>query len=144
MTCKNCKKQCKNSFCSNRCSILYVASLNPKPQKHKGRRSKNEIMFCRLCKLKWSDTLSNEKMFDGLDADIVIPSLKVAVMWNGAWHYKKLFEAHDLESIQERDKRKQLSIKAAGYSCYIIKDMGGHDPEFVKKEFDKFMKKFNG
>lgn len=93
--------------------------------------------------MKWPDTLSNPKMFDGLDADIVIPSLKVAVMWNGAWHYKKLFEAHDLQSIQERDKRKIKVIKKEGYTPYIIKDMGGHDPEFVNKEFLKFCKKID-
>ena len=118
--------------------LLYSATKNKRPTKHKGKRSKNEVMFCRLCRLKWKDTLSNPKMFDGLDADVVIPSLKIAVMWNGKWHYEKLFEAHDLESIQERDNRKQLTIKAAGYDCFVIKDMGAHDPKFVKKQFEIF------
>jgi len=98
------------------------------------------MLFAELCKQHLSNVLENPKMFDGWDADVVIPSIKVAVAWNGPWHYKdKIRRNHSLKQIQNRDKLKAKSITKHGYSLYIIKDTShGFNSEFVKSEFDKF------
>jgi len=103
------------------------------------RRSKNEMAFYDLCKEKWEDSLSNEPMFNGWDADVVIPSKKVAVLWNGIWHYKKVTKKHSLVQVQNRDAYKMKQIKEAGYICYVVKDLGKFDKEFVQNQFDIFV-----
>jgi len=103
------------------------------------RRSKNEILFAEMCE-KHFDILTNEPMFDGWDADVIIPSLRIAIAWNGVWHYKKVRENHDLEQVQRRDKIKQKIIQQKfGYTFYTIVDMGGASKKLVEQEFRKFM-----
>lgn len=64
---------------------------------------------------------------------------KIAIMWNGAWHYKKLFEGHALEQVQNRDRIKKKEVANFGFTLYIIKDMGTENKNFVRKEFSKFL-----
>jgi hypothetical protein len=104
------------------------------------RRSKNEIHFAELCKEKFRNVLTNEPIFNGWDADVILENEKIAILWNGIWHYKQLsFGNHKLKQVQYRDKIKLDEIKKSGYSYYIIKDMGGEDPSFVESEFKKFV-----
>jgi len=105
----------------------------------KNKRSKNEIYFADLLIEAGFNVVCNEPFFDGWDADIIIHDLKVAILWNGIWHYKKVRKSHSLEQVQSRDKIKQDKIKLFGYDCYIIKDMGKYNEKFVKQEFEKFM-----
>lgn len=104
------------------------------------RRSKNEIYFAKLCKEYFKNVKTNEKIFNGWDADVIIEDIKTAVLWNGRWHYEKIMEGHSLEQVQNRDRIKLNEIKKAGYTPYIIKDMGKHDPDFVKEKFEEFLK----
>ena len=41
-------------------------------------------------------------MFNGWDADVILPDLKIAIMWNGIWHYKQVRKNHNvlLKSIK--------------------------------------------
>ena len=80
-------------------------------------------------------------MFNGWDADVIIEDYKIAVMWNGVWHYKKITENHSVEQVKNRDKIKIKEITNCGYEPYIIKDLGGYDTEFVEKEFKKLKEK---
>lgn len=128
-----------NPNAENMRNILREAGKNSARIQNKTRRSKNEIMFFNLCKKKWPSSLPNEPMFNGWDADVVIPKLKVAVAWNGAWHYKKITEEYNLKRVKIRDAIKQKEIKKAGYTLYVIKDMGKHNPSFVNKQFKEFV-----
>ena len=103
-------------------------------QKEK-RRSKNEKFLYEMIKEVYSDAIHNEPMFNGWDADIIIPSKKVAILWNGIWHYKKVREKHSLVQVQSRDRIKLQEIKNHGYNSYIIKDTGKYNPSFVKEQF---------
>lgn len=103
------------------------------------RRSKNEIYFCELCENYFKQVKHNEPIFNGWDADIIIEDYKIAVLWNGVWHYKKVNEKHSLEQVQSRDKIRLDQIEACGYKPYIIKDMGKENKKFVEEEFDKFI-----
>lgn len=106
------------------------------------RRSKNEILMGEYCAKLFGkeNVLFNETMFDGWDADIIIPKLKVAILWNGAWHYKQISKKQSLKQVQNRDKLKLKIIKQCGYKPYIIKDLGGYNETFVKEEFNNFLK----
>jgi hypothetical protein len=101
------------------------------------RRSKNEVYFSELC-AKEFDITTNEPYFDGWDADIIIHSEKVAILWNGQWHYNQISKTQSLKQVQSRDKIKLSVIEKFGYTPYIIKDMGKYNTKFVEQEFEIF------
>lgn len=103
------------------------------------RRSVNEIHFAELCETKFDNVLTNETIFDGWDTDVILPDLKIAISWNGIWHYKQVRNDHNLNQVQSRDKIKDKIVKKYNYIHYIIKDMGGKNRKFVENEFEKFM-----
>jgi len=140
--CNNCNVnfECKDTSSQKFCSYRCAGSFGGKNSKQ-GKRSKNEILLFEYCKKEYKDVLSNENLFNGWDADIIINDFKLAILWNGVWHYKKVTKNHSLKQVKNRDLIKIKEIKKMGYEPYIIKDMGKHDPEFVKKEFD-ILKKY--
>ena len=101
------------------------------------RRSKNEKYFCELCEKYFKNVKHNEPIFNGWDADVIIEDVKIAVLWNGKWHYQKIKENHFVEQVQNRDKIKIKEIKECGYTPYVIKDMGKYKPQLVEEEFEK-------
>ena len=148
VNCLHCNKETTNSkFCSRSCNTTYgnlngngrKAGLASVKAQSENRRSKNEIYFGKLCHEKFESVLFNEQMFNGWDADVIIPELKIAVLWNGRWHYEKIKEKHSVLQVQNRDKIKEEEIIKAGYKSYVIKDMGKYNKSFVEKEFQKFL-----
>ena len=146
---------CKNSFevsgrkkhrstCSSACAksrqIEVARSRGRNSAAKQQRRSKNEIAFADLCKSKFESVRLNEPIFNGWDADVILNNQKIAILWNGPWHYHKITEKHSLEQVQNRDRIKLAEIAKAGYKSYIIKDMGSHDIGFVNSEFEKFLR----
>lgn len=84
-------------------------------------RSKNEIVLFNLLSTKYQ-CLNNKAIFNGWDADIIIPNLKLAILWNGPWHYRKITKQHSLKQTQNRDKIKIKEILKHKYNFIIIKD----------------------
>lgn len=103
------------------------------------RRSKNEIYFFELCEKEFKKVTHNENIFEGWDADVLIYDYKVAVLWNGNWHYKEIKKGSSLSQIQNRDKIKVEEIIKCGWIPYIIEDRGKYKKSFVEDEFKKFM-----
>lgn len=144
---KYCSRACHGKFRYNKRNPNYEKNMKASSlagraaarKQRRTRRSKNEILFYEMCKKKFPDSLPNEPMFNGWDADVVIPSLKIAVMWNGAWHYRKITEAHSVKQVQNRDRIKVGEIKKMGWKPYVIRDDGSYDPKFVLKEWRKFL-----
>ncbi len=144
------------TFCSRSCSVKFRyrdSEFKEKLREYgrkgglnsvQGKRSKNEIYFAALCEEKFDKVLMNEPIFNGWDADVIVEDFKIAVLWNGKWHYEKITESHSLNQVQNRDKIKIKEITNSGYKPYVIKDMGKEDSEFVKKEFEKFLKYIAG
>lgn len=135
------KRKSTHTFCSLSCSTKFknktlgICYMGGKASvKSQSRRSKNEILFSQYCSEKY-DILTNEQMFNGWDADVIIPSLKVAILWNGAWHYKEIGKNHSLKQTQNRDSIKIKEISKFGYTPYIIKDMGRYSKKFVEEQF---------
>jgi len=102
------------------------------------KRSKNEVYFSELCENYFKIT-TNEPYFDGWDADVIIHDKKLAILWNGAWHYKQISKTQSLKQVQARDKVKTAIIEKYGYTPYVIKDMGKHNKAFVEQEFEIFL-----
>lgn len=156
-TCPFCKndfvaKRSKQEFCDKKCHnkhqrLLFATDPVHRERSRKGglasaavsiKRSKNEILFAESC-AKHFNILTNVCMFDGWDADVIIPSLKIAVHWDGIWHHRKVREGQNLSQIQNRDRIKRKRIAAHGYVSYTIKDMGGYKPSFVQEQVQKFL-----
>jgi len=104
------------------------------------RRSKNEIYFYELCLERFTNVLHNERMFKNWDADIILPDYKIAILWNGPWHYKQIFKKQPLKQTQSRDKIKLNVIRECGYTPYVIKDLGSFNKKFVEEKFEIFLK----
>lgn len=148
-----CCKQCNQQFlgrpniktCSKECAKILMRLGAIKAGKRSAevqsqiRRSKNEIHFAELCKSKFTNVLTNEPIFNGWDTDVILPEFKIAILWNGAWHYKKITKKHSVNQVQNRDQIKLQEIKRAGYTSYVIKDLGSENIAFVNEQFNKFL-----
>lgn len=152
INCSNCGNEFepltkKTKTCSAECKRLALIRAakrgGRKSVLSQQRRSKNEIYFYNLCKNKFSNVLHNEQIFNGWDADVILPDLKIAILWNGPWHYKKITQKHSLAQVQNRDKLKIKEIEKCGYLPYIIKDMGIRSKKKIEGEFDIFCKWLN-
>lgn len=144
-------------FCGQKCStknLIKDTKINQERGRLGGekshsiinRRSKGEILFYDLCCKYFGDTnvLSNVKMFidkngNKWDADIIIPVTKTCISYNGVFHYKKVFHDHNFDRQLARDKLKQKIIFENNYIQYIVKDLKSFNPDFVYKEFHKFI-----
>lgn len=146
--CINCNNQFyrinSEKTCSPECHKMRMslAGLKSANKQAKNRRSKNETYFADLCKTKFANVLINENLFNGWDADIILPDLKIAILWNGKWHYEKITKKHSVKQVQNRDKIKIKEIIIFGYEPYVIKDLGKYSKKFVKEQFKIFLEKF--
>jgi len=113
---------------------------------HKRNRSKNEKLFYSKIKEIFPDTIKNERIFNGSDADIIIPSIKLAIHWNGKWHYQNVFNNEKGQKIFDTVKKKDVirysEVEKCGYRNYIIKDMGIFNEQKVLSELKIFKDSF--
>lgn len=148
-------KICNNSFfgrrtafiCSKKCGQIASVENGRKGGRISAtkilRRSKAEIKLFDLFSKKYQ-CLHNYTLFNGWDADIIIPSKKLAILWNGAWHYTKIKENHSLAQVQTRDKIKIGEIIKCGYSFIIVKDYKNKmKPEIAYDRIEECISKEN-
>lgn len=143
--CSNCGKEFiqkkKEKCCSKECvhdRILFGSIIGGrKSVLSQNKRSKNENYFSELCINEYDNVKLNEQLFNGWDADIILNDYKLAILWNGNWHHKKLGENHSLSQVQNRDKIKIKEILKFGYLPYIIDDYGKYNKILVEEEFEK-------
>ena len=133
-----CSKQCEHT---KKCLGAQNGGLKSASVQANIRRSKNEIYFAELCKKQFTNVITNKQYFNGWDADIILPDLRIAILWNGAWHYKQITNKHSVKQVQNRDKIKIKEIKNCGYYPYVIRDDGIKNTKFVEKQFDIFLQK---
>ena len=119
----NTKKNC----CSNLCFSISrnrAGSIGGRASAAKIiKRSKDEIALYNLCKDYFISVRHNEIIKDGWDADIIIDDYKLAILWNGPWHYKQLtFKNHSLKQVQIRDKIKTDILKSNGWTVVSFRD----------------------
>jgi hypothetical protein len=139
LNCNFCKKDflSKNyrKACSLECKKELLSLSGRKASQNVVKRSKAEIYFFELCKANYQNIDNNKNIFFGWDADIILHDFKIAILYNGKWHYEKITEKHSLEQVQNRDRIKIKKIIQYGYLPYIIKDIGKFNKNFVQNEF---------
>jgi hypothetical protein len=101
------------------------------------RRSKNEIAMYDLCKNYFDKVENNLNYFNDWDADILIFDYKIAIHWNGIWHYKECNGWTSLETRKIRDKIRYNEVMRAGWINYIIEDLKSYNLNKVNMEFEK-------
>ncbi|MDQ3257643.1 MAG: hypothetical protein M3R15_27780 [Acidobacteriota bacterium] len=114
-------KRTDKHFCSRSCS----AQFNNRHKKlGASRRSKAEDFLSGLIRRDFPSLkiIQNDRTLlpSGLEVDIVIPCLKLAIELNGPVHYFPLFGDEKLAKIRAADILKQIEIQAAGYSLLVI------------------------
>lgn len=140
--CIICQNKCEDlrKTCSSVCKSqsIRLGAFKSVAKQAISRRSKNEQLFGELCKNKFKIVIFNQQIFNGWDADVILQNEKIAVLWNGRWHYSKITQKHSVEQVQNRDRIKEKEIISADFTPYIIKDLGSFDPGFVKQKFEEF------
>ena len=119
------KSKTKRFFCSKSCAATYNNKL-----KRKSRRSKIEAKFYNLLVKEFPDLdiLSNDKiMLDGYEVDVAIPSLKLAIEWNGIVHFKPIYGQTKLDKIQNRDTNKLKIAANKDINLIVIPDLVSND-----------------
>jgi len=139
---KTCSDECLSEFRKMHTQKIGIIG-GKKSVLSQNRRSKNENLFGELCQSLFDNVILNEPIFNGWDADIIIEDYKLAILWNGVWHYKQIGKNHSLLQVQNRDNIKIKEIKNCGYIPYIIKDDGKFNTIFVKTEFEKLLEYIN-
>lgn len=87
------------------------------------RRSKDEIALFELIASQIPSAIPNHQIVGGWDADIYLPEQRIAILWNGPWHYKELgISGHSLLQVQNRDHIKQKEFNAMGIRVFVFED----------------------
>ncbi len=143
-TCKICNKKfyhekySRVSMCSVECRNELKRRVNAETEKRLGglwqrrnSRSKGEKLLSQKLTNYGLKVVTNKKMFNGFDADIILPEYKIAIHWNGAWHWKPIAGVNLLNKIKYRDELRYKAIEECGYINYIIIDHKLGTPEFA-------------
>ncbi len=143
--CANKKLNCNSEMAKERGRIGGNKSLQMF-----SRRSKAEIDFAYMCidyfgneNIICNQLFFKDKNNNLWDADIIITNLKIAILYNGIFHYKKVYKDQKLERMIAKDKLKQKIIIQNGYTYYIVKDLKSYNKKFVIEQFNLFIHKLN-
>jgi hypothetical protein len=117
----------KSKFCSGICRN----KVNN--QNIIGNRSKAEILLENTITQTFPDLTvlyNDRKMLNGLELDVYIPSLNLAIEWNGIFHYKQI-KGSLLERYNIKDRQKLKLCKQLGIKLIVVKDLTSHNV-FIK------------
>jgi len=120
-------------FCNSSCAASYNNKL-----KRKSRRSKIETKFYNLLVKEFPNLnilANNKTMLDGLEVDVSIPSLSLAIEWNGIVHFKPIYGQTKLSKIQDKDAKKLKIAANKDINLIIIPDLVSND-KILKQAFD--------
>jgi hypothetical protein len=127
-------------FCSSSCAAIYNNKI-----KKKSRRSNIEKKLCNLLVNEFPNLniLPNDKtMLDGLEVDIAIPSLKLAIEWNGIVHFKPIYGQKKLNKVQNNDTKKLKIASKKNINLIVITDLVSND-KILQKAFNDVKKIIN-
>jgi len=110
-----------NLFCSRSCAASYNNKL-----KRIGRRSKCEMILCSLIEESFPNIhiIPNDKtMLSGIEVDVAIPEISLAIEWNGIVHYRPIYGEAKLQNIQARDASKLKLADERNIHLLVIPDL---------------------
>jgi len=126
----------KRKYCSGTCRN----KINNK--KIFGVRSKAEIYLEERLKNGFPNLImmfNDREVLNGKELDVYIPSLNLAIEWNGIYHYKKIRDDGFFEKTTNKDKQKIDECVELGIELYIVKDLTS-GKKFIKEETEKIIK----
>lgn len=117
-------KRSNKKLCgSKQCLSLHSQKSGKISASKRVKRSKDEVLLYELCTRHFSMVISNHIIADGWDADIVLLNEKIAILWNGPWHYKEMpHKNHSLKQVQNRDKIKTKLFESLGWKVMVFED----------------------
>jgi hypothetical protein len=108
---------------ADKCLHLLMVSAGQSAASKIILRSKDEIALFKLCLDYFINVGHNTVITDGWDADIILNNQKIAVLWNGPWHYKEMPGLkHSLLQVQTRDMIKIKLFEDLGWKVVIFED----------------------
>jgi hypothetical protein len=127
----------KRKFCSGSCRNVFNNKFIC------GNRSKAEVLLENRLKDTFPELemlFNNRKILDGLELDVYIPNLKLAIEWNGIFHIKNI--RGNLETVQKKDKMKLDRCNELGIELFVIEDPASN-PKFVTKKIEEIISRLN-
>lgn len=124
--CKMCNTYLPNSkrnTCSDKCLASLYTRQGQALAKSISKRSKQEIELFNLCNSYFSNISHNINLVNGWDADIILNDERIAILWNGPWHYRQMpLNNHSLLQVQTRDTIKIQTLREHGWTVLIYED----------------------
>lgn len=93
------------------------------------------------------NVIRNDRIIlNGLELDIYLPELKIAIEWNGVFHYKDVHKNKKLELIKNKDLLKEQMCKELGINLIVIKDLTSNKKFILEKvnEIVSYIEKYIG
>ena len=115
-----------NTFPSN-CSVYCLKetrSLRGRQNPGLGtKRSKDEISLFEYLSEHFNNIDHSYIVSNGWDTDIALLDYKIAIFWNGPWHYREMnIGNHSLKQVQNRDTIKKNLFTKLGWEVIIYED----------------------
>ena len=77
---------------------------------------------------------NDHKTCDGLEIDVCIPELNLAIEWNGILHREPIYGFIKFASIKKNDKMKKKLLLKMNWSIIIVNDYDSKKPlQYSKK-----------
>lgn len=112
----------KRSVCSDECLHKSCLESGQKAASKTVKRSIDEIKLYNLCSKHFNVT-HNRLIANDWDADIILEDYKIAILWNGPWHYKEMnIGKHSLKQVVSRDILKIIEFEKIGWSVLLYQD----------------------
>jgi very-short-patch-repair endonuclease len=129
--------------CSSECSKNALQRAGKKSAATRKTRSVDEIRLFDLCARAFKSVRHNEQLRDGWDADVIIDDYKLAILWNGPWHYRDMPGLkHSLSQVQNRDRIKKKVLEKDGWTVLMFEDRH-YTPESAFEEINQFYRPIN-
>jgi hypothetical protein len=136
--CKYCNQETTNKkYCNGSCR-------NKDLNKHKnGLKSYAEKILVSKLKLNFPDWIIHEndrKILNGLELDVYIPNIKLAIEWNGIYHIEPIKGEEILQKIIKKDNTKIEMCKNLGINLIVISDRTSHK-KFIEETTNDIVEK---
>lgn len=114
-------KKNKHNFCSRSCNARFQ---NLNKTLGSSRKSKAETYLAELIRADFKRLKVEENIRgvlpSGLELDLYLPVLKLAIELNGPLHFFPIFGLNKLLSIQDKDAKKQAEAQIVGCNLIVL------------------------
>ena len=129
----------KRKYCSGTCRN----SVNNKVIR--GTRSKAEMVLEQKIKDNFSKLkfyTNDRATLNGKELDFYFPDLKIAIEWNGIYHYKNIHKSKTWSRIKKNDKRKRELCDSKDIELIVVKDLTS-SKKFIEEKTDEIIEKLS-